>query len=497
MTPTTEPVSTKHPRGLYTLFFTEMWERFSYYGMRALLVLFMVDAVARGGLGLDGKTAAAIYGLYTAFVYLAALPGGWIADRLLGAQRAVWYGGIIIAAGNFMLVLPTPQTFFFGLLLIVLGTGLLKPNISAIVGQLYPEGGGRRDAGFTIFYVGINLGSAIGPLVCSTIGEKLSWHYGFAPAGVGMLLGLLQFKLTAKHLGTAGLLPHREGGEGSDRAAAKGWRYVGAGVAVLALVVGLIFAGVIRIDPQTLAHKTTYVIVGIAVAYFIGIFAFGKLAQTEKKQMSVIIILLVCAVVFFAGFEQAGSSLNLFAKNHTDRMLSLFNYEIPAGWFQTLNPVFIVTLAPAFAVLWVRLARRNLDPSTPLKFAFALLLLALGFLVMVFAARVVATGNKALPYWLILTYLVHTFGEICLSPVGLSAVTKLAPARFVGQMLGLWFLATSLGNLIAGLFAGELSAEAVDQMPRLFLRMVLISAAAGVVLVLLVRPIKKLMGTTR
>jgi len=196
-----------HPRGLSTLFFTEMWERFSYYGMRALLVLFMVDAIRSGGLGLTDEVATSIYGLYTAAVYLAALPGGWLADRLLGAQRSIWYGGIIIAAGHFVLAIPRTETFYLGLVLVVLGTGLLKPNISAIVGDLYPEGGARRDAGFTIFYMGINLGAAIGPLVCSTLGEKLNWHYGFGAAGVGMVLGLVQLRLTRRHLGQAGLRP--------------------------------------------------------------------------------------------------------------------------------------------------------------------------------------------------------------------------------------------------------------------------------------------------
>jgi len=484
----------RHPRGLYTLFFTEMWERFSYYGMRALLVLFMVDAVEHGGLGFDDKTATSIYGLYTAFVYLAALPGGWVADRLLGAQRSVWIGGIIIAVGHFTLAIPTFQTFFLGLMFIVLGTGLLKPNISAIVGQLYPEGGGRRDAGFTIFYMGINLGAALGPLVCSTLGEKLNWHCGFAAAGVGMVLGLVQFKLTARHLGTAGLRPQTREGEPAPRGFDRGWYVVAAGLGAVALVAAFAFLGVIRINPVTLAQNTTYAIVGIAVVYFVAIFTFGRLDGAEKKRVFVIVLLLLCSAMFWSGFEQAGSSLNLFADRYTDRLLTGLNFLIPTGWFQTLNPFFIITLAPLFAALWVRLARRNLDPSIPAKFAFGLLLLALGFLVMVGAAKVVTLGHKALPVWLILTYLLHTTGEICLSPVGLSAVTKLAPPRLVGQMMGLWFLATSLGNLIAGLFAGEFRPDAVDQMPGLYLRIVLTALGTGGLLLLFVRPVKRLIG---
>ncbi|MDA1272897.1 MAG: peptide MFS transporter [Verrucomicrobia bacterium] len=485
----------KHPRGLYTLFFTEMWERFSYYGMRALLVLFMVDAVESGGLGFDDKTATSIYGLYTAFVYLVALPGGWIADRLLGAQRAVWYGGIIIALGHFTLAIPTLQAFFLGLVLVVLGTGLLKPNISAMVGQLYPEGGARRDAGFTIFYMGINLGAALGPLICSTLGEKLNWHYGFAAAGVGMAFGLIQFKFTSKHLGTAGLAPHRDprnvtGVRGIDR----GWYYVGAAMAVVLTVVILGLARVITFNPIPLAQNTTYVIVGIAMIYFIGIFAFGGLNAIEKQRVVVIIVLLFCAALFWSGFEQAGSSLNLFADRYTDRMLETFAFEIPTGWFQMLNPVFIITLAPIFAALWVNMARRHLNPAIPMKFAFGLILLGAGFLVMVAAAKLVVAGDKVAPFWLIFTYLLHTMGELCLSPVGLSAVSKLAPARFVGQMMGLWFVAASLGNLIAGLFAGEIDPNAIDQMPDLYLRVVITPVLAGVVMLILVRPIKKLLG---
>lgn len=488
----------KHPRGLYTLFFTEMWERFSYYGMRALLVLFMVDAVENGGLGFDDKTATSVYGLYTAFVYLVALPGGWIADRLLGAQRSIWYGGIIIALGHFTLAIPTLEAFFLGLVLVVLGTGLLKPNISAIVGQLYPEGGGRRDAGFTIFYMGINLGAALGPLICSTLGEKLNWHYGFAAAGVGMAFGLVQFKLTSKHLGTAGLHPHRNPNDvtpvsGIDR----GWYYVGAATAAIFLVVILGLFRVITFNPVALAQMTTYIIVGIAVVYFVGIFLFGGLTPVESKRVIVIIILLFCAALFWSGFEQAGSSLNLFTDRYTERTIGFLNFEIPTGWFQTLNPAYIIALAPLFAALWVNLARRQLDPTIPMKFAFGLILLGAGFLVMVGAAKLVASGDKATPFWLIFTYLLHTMGELCLSPVGLSAVTKLAPARFVGQMMGLWFLATSLGNLIAGLFAGEINSDAIDQMPGLFLQVVITTGIAGVVMLVIARPIKKLMGGVR
>jgi len=361
---------------------------------------------------------------------------------------------------------------------------------------LYPEGGARRDAGFSIFYMGINLGAFIGPLVCSTLGEKINWHYGFAAAGVGMVLGLLQFKLTAGHLGEAGLHPHRKrtgAAEGIDR----GWYLVAAGLAVVVLLVVLGLTRVMIPNPVILAGRAKYAIAGLGGVYFAAIFLFGKLDAGETRRCAVLLILLVASAMFWSGFEQAGSSLNLFAERYTDRVVDAFQFEIPAGWFQALNPVYIIALAPLFASLWVSLGRRNLDPSLPAKFALGLILLGLGFLVMAGAAALVASHGRVLPTWLIATYLVHTFGELCLSPVGLSAVTKLAPRRFVGQMMGLWFLATSLGNLIAGLIAGEFSAEAGTQMPRLFLRIVLTTAGSGLLLLIFARPIKKLMGDIR
>ncbi len=478
-----------HPTGLSTLFFTELWERFSYYGMRALLVLFMVDTVSSGGMGLDDKTASAIYGLYTAFVYLAALPGGWIADRLLGAQRAVWVGGLVIAAGHFTLAIPTTAAFFIGLVLVVIGTGLLKPNVSAIVGQLYPEGA-RRDAGFTIFYMGINMGAFLGPLICGYLGEEVNWHAGFGAAGVGMLFGVFQYRFSANRLGEAGL--HSSAPKVDSAGMDKAWYPVIGGCLIVALVVVLGLTGTLKFNALALAQSTTFVIVGLAFAFFVYIFAFGKLTPTERNHTFVIVVLFITSAVFWSGFEQAGSSLNLFAERHTDRMV--FGFEIPASWFQSLNPFYIVVLAPVFAAVWVKLARRQLDPSMPGKFAIGLLILGLGFLVMVVAAKIVVAGNQAAPYWLILTYLLHTMGELCLSPVGLSSVTKLAPKRFVGQMMGIWFLATSLGNLLAGLMAGRFNPEALNEMPGLFMQIVMTVTVAGLLLLAFTKLIKVLIG---
>jgi|ERR1051326_3368168 POT family proton-dependent oligopeptide transporter len=490
--PTSQPLETpqRHPVGLYTLFFTEMWERLSYYGMRALLVLFMVDSV-RGGMGLSVKMADSIYGLYTAGVYLAALPGGWLADRFFGAQRAVWYGGIIIAAGHFVLAIPRIETFFVGLLLVVIGTGLLKPNVSAMVGELYPEGGARRDAGFSIFYMGINLGAFIGPFICGTLGEKVNWHYGFGSAGVGMVLGLIQYRILKKNLGLAGLRP----GTAEQASIAQKGAAIGA-VLALVLVVVLGIDHVIKFDPIAMASATTAVLVGIAVVFFGGVLFFGGLDNSEKKRVCVIVILCATGALFWAGFEQAGSSFNLFADRYTERLLAFarWRYLVPASWFQSVGPIFVITLAPVMGAVWVNLGRRNLNPSLPLKFGFGLILLGLGFLVMAGAAVLVARGQKVLPVWLITTYLLHTFGELCVSPVGLSSVTKLAPQRFVGQMMGAWFLATSLGNLIAGRIAGEFNPNATSEMPGRFLQMVILPVAVALLIIAFNRPIKKMIG---
>ena len=483
-----------HPRGLMTLFFTEMWERLSFYGMRALLVLFMSDQVMNGGMGLTDRSATAIYGIYTALVYVVALPGGWIADRLIGAQKAIFFGGLIIMSGHFVLAIPSTQAFFLGLILVIAGTGLLKPNVSAVVGELYPPGDPRRDGGFSIFYMGINLGAFLGPLICGGLAqsENFGWHWGFAAAGVGMLFGVTQFWFTKHHLGTCGMHPSQTGDAAIDSKRRKrGWIgvvVIGSALAAL-IVVGL--SGGLDLDPIAISNQSTKVIVGMAVAFFAYVLLLGGLTSEEKKRTIALIILLMGCAMFWSGFEQAGSSLTFFADRYTQLDMGWFN--IPSTWFQSVNALFIFMFAPVFAWLWVALARRNLNPSTPAKFGFGLLLLALGFLVMVGAATVVVSGDKAMPTWLIMTYLLHTFGELALSPVGLSVTTKLAPKRFVGQMMGMWFLATSLGNLIAGQIAGEFDAENVAAFPDQYMSIVMTAGGAGVIMLLLTKPIKKLM----
>jgi proton-dependent oligopeptide transporter, POT family len=487
-----------HPRGLATLFLTEMWERFTFYGMRAVLILFLVAAVATGGLGLDDKTAAAIYGLYNAGVYLAALPGGWVADRLIGAQRAVMVGGLLITTGNLLLAISTsPKGFYIGLLVIILGVGMLKPNVSAIVAGLYPEGGARLDSAFTIFYIGINIGGALGPLVIPVAQKFFGLRAGFGAGALFMIIGVVQFYLTRKYLGEAGARAapvHSAGGKHALVPRSKEWLRLWIGVAALALVVLAASWGLIPVDAYRLGQGAAYVIAGVGILYFAYYFLFADLTTEERRRGVVLVVLFIGCALFFSGFEQAGSSLNLFAERYTDRMIGWLNFEIPTGWFQSLNSIFIILCAPFFAWMWIALARRNLNPSAPAKFALGLMLMGSGFLVMAAAATIVAHGSKVLPYWLTMTYLLHTFGELCLSPVGLSYYTKLAPKRFVGQMMGMWFLATSLGNLVAGLIAGEFDANNIAAMPGQYMHIVYFTVGVGAILLVISRPVKKLMG---
>jgi POT family proton-dependent oligopeptide transporter len=484
-----------HPRGLATLFFTEMWERFTFYGMRSLLVLFMTAAVMDGGLGITAKDATAIYGLYLGCVYLFALPGGWVADRLTGQRNAVMLGGGIIALGNFMLAVGNQTVFFLGLVVVVLGVGLLKPNISAMVGQLYKDRpSGERDAGFSIFYMGINVGGLLAPLLVGTIGEKVSWQAGFALAGGLMILGLIQFWMTRHYLPAAAPSAHTP--EERRRSL---WQ-LGVGMAIFAVGVAAVASGAVSVSPVSLSQYTGLAMVLIAAFFFGYVFVFGKLSGEEAKRVAVILVLFFGAASFFMGFELAGSGFTVFARDFTDR--SLFGSHFadglhPASWYQTLNPLFVVLFSPVFAALWVQLGRRNLEPSVPVKFGLGLIQMALGFVVIAWAAMLVVKGGegtKVLPVWLLLTYLLHTFGELCLSPIGLSAVTKLAPPRFTSQMMGTWFAGTALGNLLSGLIAGHLGAEDIQHAPDRFLMIFFIGGGIGLLLVLMAKPIQKLMG---
>lgn len=489
-------ISQKHPRGLYVLFFAEMWERFSYYGMRAILLLFLLDNV-RGGIGLDAAEGAAIYGLYTASVYLLSLPGGWLADNYLGQKKAIWYGGIIIMIGHIILAIPGGNTIFFlGLVTVAMGTGLLKPNISSVVGELYPEGGARRDAAFSIFYMGINLGSVLGITIVGYLGQKINWHMGFGAAAVGMLIGLIVFRFgSQKYLKGLGEVPpvkirttDSDAKSGSDKK---------LGYALVALLIAFLsilqWTGTIDMTTaQGLAQGAGVIIVSVSLFYFLYILIAGGLTTIEKRRVLVLIVFFLAAAIFWSGFEQAGSSLQIFAERYTERTFG--GWEMPSSWFQNFNGSFILIFAPIMASLWIFLSSKGLNPSTPVKFAIALLLVGAGFFIMEMASKVAVTGELASPLFLTFTYMVHTIGELCLSPVGLSSYTKLAPKRYVSQLMGIWFVAASLGNLIAGLFAGGFDEENLQQMPALFQQVTLFSIGFGLLLLIFWKPVKNWMG---
>ncbi|HSP80446.1 MAG TPA: peptide MFS transporter, partial [Myxococcaceae bacterium] len=396
-TPSAATNTRGHPKGLYLLFTTEMWERLSYYGMRALLVLYMVDA-SRGGFGWSQAKALQIYGLYTGAVYLTPVVGGWLADRYLGQRRSVTIGGVLMMLGHFLMAAPGELAFFAALGLLVVGNGFFKPNISTMVGGLYAPGDSRRDGAFTIFYMGINLGALLSSYVCGTLGEKFGWHWGFGSAGAGMLLGLISFQLLSnKLLGSVGLAPKKveRKQEGAPAAA---------------------------------------------------------LTREEKDRIIVILVLALFVVFFWAAFEQAGGLMNLYTDAKVDRVV--FGWEVPTTWFQSVNPFFILVLGPMFAELWTILGRKGKDPSSPAKMAIGLLLLSFGFVFMMGASQQSEAQGKAALLWVVAAYFFHTAGELCLSPVGLSMVTKLAPARLVSALMGVWFLANAVANYLAGLIGG-------------------------------------------
>lgn len=468
-----------HPTGLSTLFYTEMWERMSYYGMRALLVLYMTLSIQEGGLGITVASATAIYGLYTGAVYFMGLPGGWIADRMIGSQNAIWYGGMIIMCGHLLLAIPHDSTFFIGLIFVVAGTGLLKPNIGALVGQLYPTGDERRDSGYTLYYMGINIGSIIGYLVCGWLQVNVGYHWAFGAAAIGMGAGLIKFRLSLDKL-------HGHGANPTVKLSSHGMRRTQlALVTALALTAGLtylIMSGSVVIDPVSLAQYVALLITVVFLGYYSAIYLFTNLTDSEKESLGALFLICIASTFFWAGFEQAGSSLNLFGRDYTDRFIG--NFEIPPAWFQSANSFFIVLLSPFFAALWINLTKLMIKPSYGLKCAVGLIIMASGFIVMFFAAQVAASGLQAAPYWLIATYFLHTVGELCLSPVALSAVSKLSPKRFAGQMMGVFTLTYSIGSVVAGLVAGNFDPENIQQMPNLYLQVSMFSIAAGLIIAL-------------
>ncbi len=483
-----------HPTGLSTLFFVELWERFSYYGMRALLTLFMVAPIAAGGLGFATEEATRIYGNYTMAVYLLPLAGGYIADHYLGLRRSTFLGGLVITAGHFTLAMPTEHTFYLGLALIVIGTGLFKPCISAFVGALYSENDDRRDAGFSIFYLGINLGAFIAPLLTGFLAQSQtfktwlaangfdpaqSWHWGFGAAGVGMLIGLLLFwRRMDQELAGIGLPPE------APKDARKTL------LQAAALVVGsFVLMGVILLSdtPGFEWVRALFILAPLA-----GIVWFASHGGYDGQRITAILVLFIASMIFWAIFEQMGSAMSLFADRLTDNNIS--GWDMPSSYYQSLNPLFVILLAPIFAFVWTRLGPRQ--PSSPVKFALGLLLLCLSFLLMVPAAQLAVAG-KVSPLWLVGLFFLQTAGELCLSPVGLSTITKLAPVKFVAFALGVWFLSASWGSKLAGVLSSNFDASDPTGLTNFFLIQAGLVAVATLLMFAVSPWVKRLMGDIR
>jgi len=475
------------PRGLSTLFMTEMWERFSFYGMRALLVLYLTTPANGGsppgpGLGYSAGDAAAVYGTYNSLVYVLPLAGGFIADKLWGARRSVLVGAIIIACGHFSMALPMTYSFWGGLLLIAAGTGLLKPNISAIAGGLYADGDERRDAGFSLFYMGINLGAFIAPLVCGALEIAYGWQVAFAAAGVGMLFGIAQYLLGQRHLGSVGLKPSSPA---TAREKSRLAAILGLSAAVLAVVV-IVDVVFFHFEPSHVTTIFTVVILALPVIYFTRLLR-APITTVERSRVKAFILLFLAAAIFWGIYDQAGSTLSVFAQQFTDRNVGSFT--VPTAWFQSINPVFIIIFAPIFAWMWTKLAERA--PSLPMKFAIAIFGIALSFVIMLIPAMNADNGQQSAMWWLVGVYLVQTWAELLLSPTGLAATTVLAPKGYVGQMLALWFLAVAVGDSVAGQILKVLQD---DPLTTQFAVFAVLAIAMGVVLLFLVKPMKKLLG---
>ncbi|MGX4668148.1 peptide MFS transporter [Cerasibacillus sp. JNUCC 74] len=431
-----------HPKGLFTLFFTEFWERFSYYGMRAILLYYMYTELSSGGLGIADSTANSIMAIYGSLVYMSGIIGGWIADRLLGTQKTVFYGGLLIMVGHIVLALPAGISgLFISMFLIVMGTGLLKPNVSSVVGDLYRLSDARRDSGFSIFYMGINMGAFIAPFIVGTLGQKYNYHLGFGVAAVGMLVGLIVFMVTKKqYLGLAGTyVPNPLGKEEKKKVFAR----------IVIGIVAIIVLGAITINNGILTiNRFTYLvsILGILIPtiYFIVMYRSPKTNADEKSRLIAYIPLFIAAIMFWAIQEQGSIILARYADKRTD--LDFLGIELQSSWFQSLNPIFIVALAPVFAGLWIKLGERQ--PSTSKKFSLGLFFAGLSFLVMIFPAVLNGTESLVSPIWLVLSFFLVVIGELCLSPVGLSATTKLAPTAFSAQTMSLWFLTNASAQAI-------------------------------------------------
>ncbi|MCR6582800.1 peptide MFS transporter [Campylobacter insulaenigrae] len=486
-----------HPKPLFSLSMTELWERFSFYGIRPLLVLFMAASISVGGLNISKEEAAAIAGIFGGCLYLAALPGGWLADNYLGQKKAIFIGSIIIALGHLSIALSifNSTMFFVGLAFIVIGTGLFKTCASVVVGMLYSQEDPRRDSGFTIFYMGINLGAFIAPLICGFLQVKYGWHIGFGAGGIGMLIALLIF-----YFKTIPDLVDFDKNVGIKYSWDKPIKYnknvlwfAIVAVVILIALSFFIFIGFIKLNPITIAKNMVFIILFYAGIYFLYLFFFSSLNNDEKKKLLVFIILFFSAAVFWSVFEQQYTSFNFFADTLTNR--NFLGFEIPTVWFQSINALFIIAFAPIVAFVWTILAKMKFEISSISKFTLGLIGAALGFFVMVLASKsVISSNDLASPLWLVLSFFFLTLGELCLSPVGLSLMTKIAPNLIKAQVMGLWFVSLSLGNIIAGLIGGEASKDNANALVDLFSQCIWILLAMAFILFIFKNKINKMIS---
>ena len=472
-----------HPVGLFILFFTELWERFSYYGMRALLVLFLVAQTTgeNPGFGWTETEALALYGWYTMLVYVASIPGGLLADRLLGQKRSVMLGGLFLCAGHGILAINAEWAFYTGLLLIILGVGCLKPNISTMVGGLYRPGDDRRDVGFTIFYIGINIGAFLSALIVGWIGEVYGWHYGFGLAGIGMFIGQLVYVSGQKYLKGVGDKPTRQELSSETNFFGEIFRRPVPLITTLIIAAG----GLYILSTGTIGYGLLVIFLALAIG--ISIVFYQNSNQIEKDRLLVTFLSFLLIITFWGAFEQAGGLMNLYAQDNTDRMLG--GFEVPATWFQSLNALFIILLGTPIGLFWLWWKRKGREASSIFKMAVGVIIMGWGFLFMRGATiQFESTGSSAM-YWLVLAYLLHTIGELCASPVALSFITKLSPARYVSFMMGFYFAATGLGNKVAGAL-GEAAQDAGEL--QIFTGIAVFCTIIGVLVILILKPLKRL-----
>lgn len=488
-----------HPKPLFSLSMVEVWERFSFYGIRPLLVLFMSAMAVDGGLGLSNDVASAIVGIFAGSLYLAALPGGYLADNYFGQKKATFIGAVLIACGHVFIGLSyfVSYLFFVGLIFIVLGSGLFKTCASVMVGMLYKENDTRRDSGFTIFYMGINIGGFVAPLVCGLVQKQFGWHLGFTAGGIGMLIALIIFYFKT--------IPDLEeynkivGTDKSFEAPSVKNNNIGIflviAIFVVTMFVTLCIMGTIILNPIAIAKNMVWLIIIGATIYFIYLLLFNGLDSNEKKNLFVFLILFIASSFFWSTFEQQPTSFNLFAQNYTDRYI--FGWEIPTAWFQSINSLFIIILAPFVGALWVFLSKKNFNIHSITKFALGTIGAALSFAVMMVASMIIVKdGGLVSPLWLVISFLFLTLGELSLSPVGLSIMTQIAPRVMRGQVMGLWFVSISLGNVVAGLIGGELDINSAESLPNLFGKCVIMLLIVAIILFLIKNPIKKMLASS-